>query len=446
MLTLPFQILGLWFRGLLAVAILGGAAYLLARWYDESRVSDPAPAVASAETAPAPAAAPDRPGVAPGDARPTDQPGTAAAGAPRLRQFRFDPGWNKPTALLASGLTLLAWGTLGRLIARGVVGLIKPRPKQVAGGGTDSPRAERTGEVHWVDRPDGSRLRVECYGPADAPPIVMTHGWGGNSIAFFYPKHSLTDRFRVIVWDEPGLGLSKKPDNNDYRLEKMAEDLKAVLAFAGRPAILLGHSIGGMIVLTFCRLYGATLRDHAAGLVLVHTTYKDPVRTTKGATIYTLLEKPVLVPMMYVTIGLYPIFWALTWLSYWNGSLHRSTAKSSFAGTETKDQLDFCTSWTPRARPDIVARGMLGMMAYDATATLPTIDVPTLTVVGDKDTTTPPEAGQYIAVHVPDAELATLAPARHMGLIEQHRTFDPLVARFADRCFLPRTEARIVAP
>ena len=425
MIFMPFQILGLWLRGLLAIAILVGGVYLLTRWWDASHV--PAMQVSSLEI--------DEMHDRANAARPENPP------FPTIREFRFRPGFNQVTALLAGGLVLMIWGLFGGLIGLGLASLLKTRPKPGVGGVTDSPRPERTGEVHTINRPDGSVIRVECYGPPDASPIVFTHGWGGNSTAFFYPKFSLTDKFRLILWDEPGLGLSKKPDNNDYRMEKLAEDLKAVLAFAGRPAILVGHSIGGMIVLTFCRLYRETLRSHAAGIALVHTTYKDPVQTTKGATIYTFLEKPLLIPMMWVTIALYPLFWAMVWLSYLNGSLHRSTAKSSFAGTETQDQLNFCTAWTPYARPDIVARGMLGMMAFDETATLPGIAIPTLVVVGDLDTTCPAEAGQHMAATIPGAELATLAPARHMGLIEQHQAFDPLLARFSESCFDNREAA-----
>ena len=425
---LPFQILGLWFRGLLALAILAGGAYLLTRWYDASFASDPAAISAVPVEGPG-----ERTDVLVDQQNP--EMGTRTI-APTPSVLRFRPGWNRATAFLIPALGLLSWGLLGGLIGRGVASLAKVRPVPGVGGMTDAPRAERTGEKHVITRPDGSEIHVELYGPADAPPIVFTHGWGGNSTAFFYPKMDLADQFRLILWDEPGLGKSKKPTNNDYRMEKLAEDLKAVLAFAGgRPAILVGHSIGGMILLTFARLYRDTLRTQVAGLALVNTTYKDPIRTTQGAALYSILEKPLLVPMMYVTIALYPLFWALTWLSYWNGSLHRSTAKSSFAGTETQAQLDFCTAWTPRARPDIVARGMLGMMAYDETATLPGIDVPTLMVVGDQDTTTPPAAGHYIVAQIPGAELATLSPARHMSLIEQHRVFDPLLARFATACF-----------
>ena len=192
--------------------------------------------------------------------------------------------------------------------------------------GTDEPRSTRGGDVQTLDRPDGSVIRVESYGPEDAPPIVFTHGWGANSTEWYYAKKHLADRFRLIVWDIPGSGLSKKPDDNDYSLEAMAADLEAVLGVAGgRPAVLVGHSIGGMITLTFCRLFPAALGTRVAGLVLVHTTPTNPVRTTQWAGLYTAIEKPVIVPILYLTIALWPLVWAMNWLSYWNGSFYDST-------------------------------------------------------------------------------------------------------------------------
>ncbi len=445
---MPFNILGIWFRGLLSIAILAGGIYLLTRWYDESHVVEGRDQAIASETAPA------REGVARDRDRQT--PPAQDQAVPERRVFQFHPGWNKPTAYLAAALALLAWATLGRLISHGVSTLTLKSgssPGQASGGGgggvrsggvtqgepDEDPRAERTGEVHTIRRPDGSELRVECYGPKDAPPIVWSHGWGADSTEWFYQKKHLAGRFRLIVWDEPGLGLSKKPDNNDYRLENFAANLEAVLAFAGdRPAVLVGHSIGGMTVLTFCKLFPEALGRRVAGLVLVHTTYTNPVRTTQMAPLYTAMEKPLLIPLMHLTIATWPLVWLMNVMSYINGSAHKSTKDSSFGGTETRGQLDFVARCIPTARPDVLARGMLGMIGYDATATLATISVPTLVVVGDKDTTTLPEAGQFISSNVPKATLATLSPARHMGLIEHHGQFDQLVADFATTCQVAR--------
>ena len=453
---MPFNILGLWLRGLLSVAVIAGGVYLLKRWFDEAHVLVPAYASTTAGSAAGGGGVRERDDAAPTESR---------------RVFRFTPGRNRETAYLAAGVALVIWAVGGRWIGEGLFMLtlragtgagrpakaVQPGeagapgeckklrrekarklraspPRGVAPEADDDPRPERTGEVHMVRRPDGSVLRVECYGPADAPPVVMTHGWGADSTAWFYPKRHLAGRFRLILWDEPGLGLSRKPDDNDYRLEKLAADLEAVLAFAGRPAVLVGHSIGGMITLTFCRAFPEALGTRVAGLVLAHTSYTNPVRTTRMAGLYTALEKPVLVPLLYLTIGLWPLAWAMNWLSWLNGSAQRSTHGSSFSGNETRGQLGFVARFMPRARPDVLARGMLGMLAYDATGVLSGIGVPTLVVVGDGDTTTLPEAGGFIARSVPDGRLVSLSPAKHMGLIEHHDRFDRLVAGFAESC------------
>jgi pimeloyl-ACP methyl ester carboxylesterase len=462
MLCMPFNILGMWFRGLLSIAILAGGIYLLYRWYDDSHIVEQTPVPVTTDKM----RADDLP---PGEVR---RPASTAVTGPGRRIFRFDPGWNTPTLELSAALALLVWATCGRLVGHGLsmftlrsgtnrpsspdvgqtrVGSGNPERKrsrkqkarrqkqgarvQIVPEADEDPSEERTGEVHIIRRPDGSELRVECYGPPYAPPVVLTHGWGANSTEWYYQKRYLAERFRLIVWDEPGLGLSKKPDNNDYRLENLAADLDAVLAFAGdRPAVLVGHSIGGMTTLTYCKEYPQALGTRVAGLVLVHTTYTNPVRTTQMAGLYTAIEKPVLIPLMYLTIGLWPLVWLMNWMSYLNGSAHRSTHKSSFSGNETRGQLDFAARFMPHGRPDVLARGMLGMIAYDATEALPRINVPTLVVVGDKDTTTTPEAGEFIVKHVPRARLITLSPAKHMGLIEHHDRFDRLVAEFAEKC------------
>ena len=460
-MLMPFNILGLWLRGLFSIAILAGGIYLLTRWYDDAHVVESA-------TAPAAVGAP-REGPRSGDVR---RPGAAEPASPTRRVFRFDPGWNRPTYELAAALALLAWATAGRWIWQGLslvtmrsgqgsavpakavsVRMGEPRreskqarrAKARRGKATglkppgpeadEDPREDRTGAVHVIRRPDGSELRVECHGPVDGPPIVFTHGWGANSTEWFYQKRHLADRFRLIVWDEPGLGLSKQPDNGDYRMENLAADLNAVLDFAGdRPAVLLGHSIGGMITLTFCKEFPEALGTRVAGLVLAHTSYTNPVRTADMAGLFTAIEKPVLIPLMHLTIALWPLAWLMAWMNYINGSTHRSSHKSGFSGHETRGQLNFVSRLTPRGRPDVLARGMLGMIRYDATHVLPGIGIPTLVVVGDLDGTTKPEAGRYIAEHVPRATLETLSPAKHMGLLEHHERFDRLVADFVAKC------------
>jgi pimeloyl-ACP methyl ester carboxylesterase len=131
----------------------------------------------------------------------------------------------------------------------------------------------------------------------------------------------------------PAWGDRAPPLNHDYGLENLAGDLRAVLALAGeRPAVLLGHSIGGMITLTFCGLFPQELGTRVAGIALVQTTYTNPVRTTTLAGLLSALERPVLVPLLGLTVWLAPLVWLMNQLSYLNGSAHLSTGLQPFAG------------------------------------------------------------------------------------------------------------------
>lgn len=107
------------------------------------------------------------------------------------------------------------------------------------------------------------------------------------------------------------------------------------------------------------------------------------------------------------------------------------TMRSSFAGTETWEQIDFAARFPVHAPPAVLARGMLGMIRDDASATLRTISVPALVVAGDRDTTCKPEASERMRQEIPGARQVTLSPARHLGLIEHHARYREAVEEFA---------------
>jgi len=356
----------------------------------------------------------------------------------RQRSY-FDPhlGLNFPTLLLAGAVGLLVWALLGRLLIRALFNFWSQA--KGANGSLPLPGPAGQGAVaSRLARPDGSELQVERYGPQDAPTIILTHGWGADRSEWDYLRRDLGNRFQLIVWDLPGLGRSRQPANRNYGLENLAGDLHAVLALAGQqPAVLLGHSIGGMITLTFCGLFPHELGTRVAGLALVQTTYTNPVRTTTLAGLLTALEQPVLVPLLGLTIGLAPLVWLMNQLSYLNGSAHLSTLQSGFAGSETWEQVERMSRLGVNAWPAVLARGMLGMLRYDATATLKTIAVPTLVIAGDRDPVCKPEASDRMRQDIVGSQRLVLSPAKHMGLIEHHQGFAEGVVQFARACVQP---------
>lgn len=390
MAMIPTAIILIWFSGLLSLGIIGGAVYLLYQWYQTAWVYD------------------------------------------RLLDcvvFNPDIGMNAPTALLVGGLLLLIWAIAGGFLVRLFLRLISRNSTH------EQPTPARDGRIQRLQRPDGTELQIERYGRTAGPTLIFTHGWGTDSTEWYYVKRQLADRFQIIVWDLPGVGESTRPRTNDYSLEKFASDLNAVIDLSdGQPVILVGHSIGGMITLTFCRLFPEALGTRVAGLVFVHTTYTNPVRTTTLARLNTALERPVLVPLLHLIIWLAPLVWVMNVISYLNGSSHISTKLSGFAGTETWQQVDFASRYGLYMSPAVLARGMLGMLRYDATETLKTIHVPTLVVPANRDPVCKPEASERINLDVPTAEITPLAPAKHMGFMEHNTQFAALVSDFTESC------------
>lgn len=301
--------------------------------------------------------------------------------------------------------------------------------------GQDEPKPLRSERSQRIIRPDGSELHVEFYGPDNAPTLIFTHGWGPDSTVWYYAKKQLSDQFRIIVWDLPGLGKSKKPKNRDYSVEKYARDLEAVLQVAGdQPAVLLGHSMGGMILLTFCRLFPEHLGQRVAGLVIVDSTYTNPLKTTVFSRLLLALQKPVLEPLLHVAIALSPVLWLTSWLSYLNGSTLLTTEISGFTGRETRGQLNFSTLIGLKASPGVLARGTLAMFRFHEAETLSQIPIPTLVVMGKSDIATRPFANRRISQEIPHAELAVLSPGGHMGLMERNQQFADAVRTFSATC------------
>jgi pimeloyl-ACP methyl ester carboxylesterase len=423
MLLMPFQILGVWFRAIVSIALIAGGIYLLKQWYDHREVVVDRPAVVEVNRDPE---------LVNRDVPPQHERRVVGQTEDGRAIVAWEFGWNRETAYLLGGLGLLFWSFGGSFLYPTVL----RRP------GTDEPMSIRgTGEVRRIKRDDGTELYVELHGPADATPIVMTHGWGLDVDEWYYSSR-LADKYRMIRWDLPGLGESKSPNTKDWSLEKLAGDLDAVISLAGdRRVILIGHSIGGMIALTYAKRFPDAIKQRVAGMMIVHSTFTNPCRTARWAPVYTAIQKPILEPLCWLMIGLAPLVWLLSWASYVNGSAHRSTSRTSFSGKETRGQLNFMTRYYLWAWPSVVARGFLGMFRYDATDALARITTPTLVVAADRDEMCVPEASKFMAGTMPHARLATIHDARHCGLFEKHQRFNALLDEFVTETAAPTVPA-----
>ncbi|WP_031525477.1 alpha/beta fold hydrolase [Dyadobacter crusticola] len=298
------------------------------------------------------------------------------------------------------------------------------------GKGTEEPDAERFEDQIKLSRPDGSVINIEQGGVKGNQTIVFIHGWNSNSMQWFYQKKYFSSKYHLVLMDHPGLGKSKRARNKDFSLEKLAADLDAVIDKSGaKDPVLWGHSMGGMTILTFCKLYKHKMAN-IKGIVLEHTTFTNPTRTSILSKLLTTIQNPVLKPICWIMIIFSPLLWLSRWISYFNGNLLIMTRFLTFAGTQTGKQLDFASRLAAMAPPSVTGRGVLAMFEYDATSAFSQIGIPTLIIAANKDRLTKPEASIKMNQAISGSKLVTLAPAGHMGFVERHGEVNQAVSQF----------------
>lgn len=115
-------------------------------------------------------------------------------------------------------------------------------------------------------------------GPRDGEVVVMVHGNPSWSYYWRTLVAGLSDKYRCIVPDHVGMGLSDKPDDApdaqpryDYTLQSRIDDLETLLHHAGiddtMPVTLAVHDWGGMIGFGWALTHAAQVRR----LVILNT-------------------------------------------------------------------------------------------------------------------------------------------------------------------------------
>src|SRR6478735_8194315 len=124
------------------------------------------------------------------------------------------------------------------------------------------------GPVHWVDfgGPDTEP------GAAEAPPVVLVHGLGGSHLNWVGIAPALAARRRVVAIDLPGFGLSPalgRATSVNHNAALLSRFVHEVL---GRPVVLVGNSMGGMVSL----LLADRRPEQVVGLALVDPALPNP--------------------------------------------------------------------------------------------------------------------------------------------------------------------------
>ncbi|HUM00045.1 MAG TPA: alpha/beta fold hydrolase, partial [Mycobacterium sp.] len=102
----------------------------------------------------------------------------------------------------------------------------------------------------FVDNGD-VRIAVYEHGNPDGPTVVMVHGWPDSHLLWDGVVPLLTDRFRVITYDNRGVGPSSSPRSyREYTMARLADDFAAVVDAVSptQPVHVIAHDWGSVSV------------------------------------------------------------------------------------------------------------------------------------------------------------------------------------------------------
>ena len=242
-------------------------------------------------------------------------------------------------------------------------------------------------------------------------PILFVHGfplshamWNAQ-IPVFAAEH------RVIVPDLRGFGDSVDTEGT-VSMEDFADDLAAILddLQVAEPVVFCGLSMGGYIAFQFVRKYRRRLR----GLVLCDTR--------ASADTPDVVENRLKVARLVVESGTQAVADVM---------LPKAFGPKTYA--ERPEVVEAVRSMMIASDPTGVAAASRGMAVRpDMTSLLPSIDLPTLVIVGADDGLTPPSEMRRMADAIPGAQFKTIPDAGHVTPLENPTAFNAVLAQFLD--------------
>ncbi|MCV7195844.1 SDR family oxidoreductase [Mycobacterium angelicum] len=120
--------------------------------------------------------------------------------------------------------------------------------------------ATKQAPQQFVDSADGTRIAVYEEGNPGGPTVVLVHGFPDSHVLWDGVVPLLAQRFRIIRYDNRGVGLSSVPKPvSAYTMARFADDLAAVIGelSPGQPVHVLGHDWGSVGVWEYLHRSGA---------------------------------------------------------------------------------------------------------------------------------------------------------------------------------------------
>jgi 3-oxoadipate enol-lactonase len=244
---------------------------------------------------------------------------------------------------------------------------------------------------------NGAELFFEETG-SGSDSLVFAHGLLFSGRMFDGQVDALKDRYRCITFDFRGQGRSQvTPDG--YNMDSLYEDTaKLIEKLECAPCHFLGFSMGGFIAMRLA----ARRPDLVKSLILIDTSADpEPKENLRRYRLLNLIARRV--GPWAVARHVMPIMFSQKFL--------RDSARAEQRRRWRQELIANDRTGITRAVTGVITRKGLS-------EELEEIRIPTLIIVGQHDTVTPPERSERIHEHIHDSRLEIIPNAGHMTPVE----------------------------
>jgi pimeloyl-ACP methyl ester carboxylesterase len=304
-------------------------------------------------------------------------------------------------------------------------------------GRTGEPFGTLRGRELTVLAEDGIALHVEINGPDDAPvTVIFSHGYTLNQDCWHFQRRDL-DNYRLVFWDQRDHGRSGRCEPVSATISQLGADLKAVIDAAAPgpgPVILVGHSMGGMTIMSLAEQHPGLFGTKVAGVVLISTAASG---LNAGSPWMPGPVRPVLARVLPYVLD--------TAAGGRRAALvergRRASPDLAFLSTRligfgdgqvSPDLVVFLEEMIAATPIDVVARFGHALLTLDQRDSLPTLGrVPVIVMVGEKDRLVAPQLGIKLAMEIPGARLVWVPGGGHALILERPELVNEAITSLA---------------
>lgn len=260
---------------------------------------------------------------------------------------------------------------------------------------------------------NGIDLYYEIHGEGE--PLLLIMGLSLSSKSWFRTIPALSKQYKVIVFDNRGVGLSGKP-NSPYSIELMADDAKAVLDAAGvESAHIYGISMGGMIAQRLALKYPERIRS----LILGCTTSGGEKHVQPSTEVSMLM-----LSRASSTATPEEMAWATAPILYSQSFIEN---RGDLIAEDIQRRIEI------PVLPYAYMLQLQACLSHDTYNEIHQIKAPVLVIHGDEDRLVPYENGVTLAEKIPNAEFLTIKGAGHIYITEANDLVNKRVLEFLSK-------------